>query len=162
MNKIRKYPDICFNLYWSKWNNPKWNWSHWPRGVFGIYAQTLLKAVYTATYTRQTIAILHIYKIRYCTFEWANNKCAEQTARMHRLVCAFVVRIQQNQGSFDSAQLCDQQQKYCSRRMLIWNTSFSPTLDYWERSGSVVECLTRDSSLTGGTALWSLSKTHLS
>ena len=37
----------------------------------------------------------------------------------------------------------------------------------WERSGSVVECLTRDLgaagwSLTGVTALWSLSKTHLS
>ena len=36
-----------------------------------------------------------------------------------------------------------------------------------ERSGSVVECLTRDrraagSSLTGVTVLWSLSKTHLS
>ena len=38
---------------------------------------------------------------------------------------------------------------------------------FWERSGSVVECLTWDrraagSSLTGVTALWSLSKTHLS
>ena len=38
---------------------------------------------------------------------------------------------------------------------------------HWERSGSVVECLTQDqeatgSSLTGVTALWSLSKTHLS
>ena len=37
----------------------------------------------------------------------------------------------------------------------------------WERSGSVEECLTRDrraagSSLTGVTALWFLSKTHLS
>ena len=36
-----------------------------------------------------------------------------------------------------------------------------------ERSGLVVECLTRDrgaagSSLTSVTALWSLSKTHLS
>ena len=36
-----------------------------------------------------------------------------------------------------------------------------------ERSGSVVECLTRDRraaglSITGVTALWSLSKTHLS
>ena len=36
----------------------------------------------------------------------------------------------------------------------------------WERSGSVVECLTRDrgaagSSVTGVTALWSLSKTHV-
>ena len=41
------------------------------------------------------------------------------------------------------------------------------TYKHWERSGSVVECLTRDrraadSSLTGVTALWSLSKTHLS
>ena len=39
--------------------------------------------------------------------------------------------------------------------------------DEGERSGSVVEFLTRDreaagSSLTGVTALWSLSKTHLS
>ena len=38
---------------------------------------------------------------------------------------------------------------------------------FGERSGSVVECLTRDrgaagSSLSGVTALWSLSKTHFS
>ena len=37
----------------------------------------------------------------------------------------------------------------------------------WEHSGSVKECLTRDRgavglSLTGFTAMWSLSKTHLS
>ena len=37
---------------------------------------------------------------------------------------------------------------------------------FMERSGSVVECLTRDReaaglSLTGVTALWSVSKTHL-
>ena len=37
----------------------------------------------------------------------------------------------------------------------------------WERSGSVVECLTRDREATGSSltcvpALWSLSKTHLS
>ena len=42
------------------------------------------------------------------------------------------------------------------------------SMQIWrERSGSVVECLTRDReaaglSLTGVTALWSLSKTHLS
>ena len=40
-------------------------------------------------------------------------------------------------------------------------------LNNWERSGSVVECLTLDrgaagASLTCVTALWSLSKTHLS
>ena len=43
---------------------------------------------------------------------------------------------------------------------------FNPVISR-ERSGSVVECLTGDqrvagSSLTGVTALWSLSKTHLS
>ena len=37
----------------------------------------------------------------------------------------------------------------------------------WERSGSLVECLNGDqraagASLTGVTALWSMSKTHLS
>ena len=42
----------------------------------------------------------------------------------------------------------------------------SPQHPVRERSGLVVECLTRDrgaagSSLTGVTALWSLSKTHL-
>ena len=47
-------------------------------------------------------------------------------------------------------------------------TDYAPLVaDLRERSGSVVECLTRDrrvagSSLTGVTALWSLSKTHLS
>ena len=45
--------------------------------------------------------------------------------------------------------------------------SFGSTLYVLERSGSEVECLTRDrravgSSLTGVTALWSLSMTHLS
>ena len=34
----------------------------------------------------------------------------------------------------------------------------------WERSGSVVECLTQDGGAAGSslTALWSVSKTHLS
>ena len=41
------------------------------------------------------------------------------------------------------------------------------SFEHLERGGSVVECLTGDqeapgSSLTGVTALWSLSKTHLS
>ena len=44
---------------------------------------------------------------------------------------------------------------------------FHVTGECRERSGSVVECLARDrgaagSSLAGVTALWSLSKTHLS
>ena len=45
--------------------------------------------------------------------------------------------------------------------------SVSEACVFRECSGSVVECLTRDrgatgSTLTGVTALWSLSKTHLS
>ena len=44
---------------------------------------------------------------------------------------------------------------------------FGLTILTWERSGSVIECLTQDRgaaglSLTGVTALWSLSKTHSS
>ena len=47
------------------------------------------------------------------------------------------------------------------------NTSLYHIQPTWECSGSVVECLTQDretvgSSLTGVTALWSLSKTYLS
>ena len=50
-------------------------------------------------------------------------------------------------------------------KSILMVRTFNPFM--WERSGSVVECLTRDrraagSSLTGVTALWSLSKTHLS
>ena len=51
--------------------------------------------------------------------------------------------------------------------LITWTVYPSIRLGNRERSGSVVECLTRDrravgSSLTGVTALWSLSKTHLS
>ena len=49
----------------------------------------------------------------------------------------------------------------------VCGSSWSYLLTFKQRSGTVVECLTRDrrvagSSLTGVTALWSLSKTHLS
>ena len=54
-----------------------------------------------------------------------------------------------------------------SARHFIRCIVLDQTQEERERSGSVVECLTRDrraagSSLTGVTALWSLSKTHLS
>ena len=47
------------------------------------------------------------------------------------------------------------------------DNSYPSQICPWERSGSVVECLTRDRgaadwSLTGVTVLWALSKTHLS
>ena len=49
----------------------------------------------------------------------------------------------------------------------IFGAQKNRLIESGERSGSVVECLTRDqraggSSLTGVTGLWSLSKTHLS
>ena len=57
----------------------------------------------------------------------------------------------------------------CSMKgqILLYERPNSCYMKIMERSGSVVECLTRDrraagSSLTGVTALWSLSKTHLS
>ena len=34
----------------------------------------------------------------YFTFQMTNDKGADQTARMRRLICAFVVRKQLNQG----------------------------------------------------------------
>ena len=58
--------------------------------------------------------------------------------------------------------------KGLNRKSLCKYQSYlSVTRAFWERSGSMVECLTRDrratgSSLTGVTALWSLSQTHLS
>ena len=71
----------------------------------------------------------------------ANSKGYGEPVQVHRLTRAFTVC------------LCDKYQ----------NLVGFPR----ERSGTVVECLTRDrgaagSSLTGVTALWSLSKTHLS
>ena len=55
----------------------------------------------------------------------------------------------------------------CNNVLYYQKKVFFGCKNVWERSGSVVECLTRDrraagSSLTGVTALWSLSKTHLS
>ena len=56
---------------------------------------------------------------------------------------------------------------YCFSKIPEEMRAGSYMVVYTERSGSVVECLTRDrraagSSLTGVTALWSWSKTHLS
>ena len=35
-------------------------------------------------------------------FPDSNDKCADQTVRMHRMVCAFVVRMQQNHANIYS------------------------------------------------------------
>ena len=61
--------------------------------------------------------------------------------------------------------------RWSSRRFVCLRCHLHSCLHYYiherERSGSVVECLTRDRgaaglSFTGVTVLWSLSKTHLS
>ena len=58
-------------------------------------------------------------------------------------------------------------QRHCPHLRVFNMRGSSPAHPVRERSGLVVECLTRDreaagSSLTGVTALWSLNKTHLS
>ena len=40
---------------------------------------------------------LRLLECRYYTIQAANNKGADQTVQMHRLICAFVVRIGQKQ-----------------------------------------------------------------
>ena len=69
-----------------------------------------------------------------------------------------------SEGSGESAHAQARLSLSCSAIHLVPK---SHVLVPWERSGSLVECLTRDrraagSSLTGVTALWSLGKTHLS
>ena len=64
--------------------------------------------------------------------------------------------------------LCITFLSYCAGDFnVIFEDVLNHLTTYRERSGSVVECLTRDrratgSSLAGVTASWSLSKTHLS
>ena len=125
------------------------------------------------------------------TWLWhANNKGAEELGLLHSLISAFVTDIHYLESWVSQA--CSMQNFnipdcFCSwtvwfasylfrksRRQGFWcqcQYSLCPfnafNADYRERSGSVVECLTRDrraegSSLTGVTALWSFSKTHLS
>ena len=40
------------------------------------------------------------------TFQIENDKCADQAARMRRLVCAFVVRNQEKSGFLVSMPIC--------------------------------------------------------
>ena len=60
--------------------------------VFGVSNKAILKPVSSAIETSWKIEIFACSKIISGTFQKANNKSADQTARMRRLVCAFVVR----------------------------------------------------------------------
>ena len=59
--------------------------------------QVRLKPVCSATEIGQNIETWHEASFFYCTFHRKNNKGTDYTARMYMLVCAFVVRLQQNQ-----------------------------------------------------------------
>ena len=63
---------------------------------------------------------------RYYTIHAANNKGADQAARMRRVICAFVVRIWHKQvfswrGSYNKIVKCDRQQPWKFRQTVIWS-----------------------------------------
>ena len=68
--------------------------------VFGVCDQGRLKQACSATETSQSLEISAVANYRYYTIQAANNKGADQTARMHRLICSFVVRIWQKKTGF--------------------------------------------------------------
>ena len=63
--------------------------------VFGGLDQVRFKPACSATETSLSLESLDFSKYRYHTISAVNNKGADQTARMRRLICAFVVRIWQ-------------------------------------------------------------------
>ena len=65
---------------------------HVIKPVFGVSDKARLKPVSSATETSWKIENCACSKSLYDTFQKANNKCADQSVRMRRLVCAFVVR----------------------------------------------------------------------
>ena len=78
------------------------------------------------------------------------------------------IKKQQHENGRCTSSMCEQSLcKFEYEGMqTVGATDYTNTTAIWECSGSVVECLIRDrrargSSLTGVTALWSLSKTHL-
>ena len=60
--------------------------------VFGVSSKASFKPVSSATETSWKIENFTSSKFTYGTFQKANNKGADQTARMRRLVCVCVVR----------------------------------------------------------------------
>ena len=59
--------------------------------VFGVSEKVSLKPISTATETSKKIEMSLVASLDNGAFQTANNKGADQTARMHRLVLAFVV-----------------------------------------------------------------------
>ena len=60
--------------------------------IFGVCDLVRLKPACSATEASLSLENFGFSKYRYYTFLAANNKGADQTARMRRMICAFVVR----------------------------------------------------------------------
>ena len=72
----------------------------------GLGKESVVRYVTRSGVARGFIMLKPMENYGYFTFQIAKNKCADQTARMRRLICAFVVRKQQSQrfsvrGSYD-------------------------------------------------------------
>ena len=67
--------------------------------AFGVFDWVRLNPAFSATETSKNIKIWHIATSTIKLYR-VNNKGADQTAQMCRLVCAFVVRMQQVRFSY--------------------------------------------------------------
>ena len=73
--------------------------------VFGVSDKVRLKPVPTATETSQKIEISLAASLNLCIPK-ANNKGADQTARMRRLVCVFIVHKSSKTGFLALRAIC--------------------------------------------------------
>ena len=73
--------------------------------VFVVSNKVRFKPTCLATETTQKIEIVLVASPD--TFQYMNNKGADQTARMHRLICAFIVRAPPKTGFPTSRPICD-------------------------------------------------------
>ena len=81
--------------------------------VLGISDQVRLEPVYSATENSLITVTLHVANLAIITIQRATNKGADQTAWMPRLVCAFVVCMQQ------SGFLAPRPKYICATKMVV-------------------------------------------
>ena len=74
--------------------------------VFGVSDKASFKPVSSATESSFKNSNFTCSKSTYDTFQIANNKGADQTAPMRRLVCAFLVRKPLKTGFVASRPIC--------------------------------------------------------
>ena len=93
--------------------------------VFGVCDQVRLKLACSAIETSQRLEILHLETTDIILSKQRNNKGADHTARVRRLICAFVVRIWQKQvfswrGSIFSSYLALWSDQSGKRKLVAW------------------------------------------